>query len=114
MFPSSAPFRWSDDGESRDDHSITLSLLTSVASGVMMGLLGLRGNSSLVVSDSTRRNHPDRSPSEPFTYTTPVVSLLVSSFRGRAVQQASHDSKEFGAFCFASENTGNAKSYEAF
>ena len=40
------------------------------------------------------------SPSEPFTPTARAVRLFMSSFRGRAAQLASHDSKEFGAFCF--------------
>ena len=40
--------------------------------------------------------HPSHSHS-----TTQTISLMMSSFRGRAVQLASHDSKEFGAFCFA-------------
>jgi hypothetical protein len=31
---------------------------------------------------------------------TQAVRLIVSSFLGRAVQLASHDPKEFAAFCF--------------
>jgi hypothetical protein len=40
------------------------------------------------------------SPSEPFTRAKRQVRVVVSRLRGRAVQLASHDSEEFGAFCF--------------
>jgi len=39
--------------------------------------------------------HPSHSYS-----TTQTVRLIMSSFRGKTVQLASHGSKEFGAFCF--------------
>ena len=39
-------------------------------------------------------------PSEPFTRAKRQVRVIVSRLRGRAVQRASHDSEEFGAFCF--------------
>jgi len=40
------------------------------------------------------------SPSEPFTPVACAGRLFMSRLRGRAVQRTSHDSKEFGAFCF--------------
>jgi hypothetical protein len=42
--------------------------------------------------------------SEPFPSTTRAARLFMSSFRGRAVQRASHDSREFWGVLFFLQN----------
>jgi hypothetical protein len=39
-----------------------------------------------------------------FASTAQAARLIVNRLRGRAVQRASHDSQEHGAFCFARES----------